>query len=139
MEKCIICDEELGDAFVTTKDGKACMFCKGKDAGLGGNKDDDKMMKREEDPPADKDLSKQMGWGDSFISDSHWEDYLEKCEELLLHDLGKVSDTVKGIRDWIARKCHVTEKQMTAIDNIYKVHLENKNDDTTGYNPHHQY
>lgn len=50
-----------------------------------------------------------------------WEDVLERIEEMLGDsDYDFARDTLEGIREWVEDKEHVTERQKTAVDNIYE-------------------
>jgi hypothetical protein len=81
-----------------------------------------------------------MGWGEKFI-DETLNDYKEKCDTLLEHDLGKVHDFIKNMRRQIEQKGYLTDNQKTAIDNIWDVHKQNEPDINmnNGYNPDFQY
>lgn len=46
-------------------------------------------------------------------------DYIDLCDELLDNlDYEYAVDTVQGIKNWIEKNQHVTEKQKTALHNI---------------------
>lgn len=50
-----------------------------------------------------------------------WEDVLERIEEMLGDsDYDFARDTLEGIREWVEDEEHVTERQKTAVDNIYE-------------------
>jgi len=54
-------------------------------------------------------------------SESDWLEYLDKCDEMLLDEkYSFADDTLQGIRDWIDKNHHVTEKQKIAVDNIWE-------------------
>lgn len=52
------------------------------------------------------------------ISCDH-DNYLEQIDDMLSDErFDFASDTLEGIRDWVAEKLHITEKQKEAVDNI---------------------
>lgn len=52
-------------------------------------------------------------------SDSPWEELLEEIDDMLNDDMYEwAEETLEGIREWVARSAHCTEKQETAVANI---------------------
>lgn len=48
-----------------------------------------------------------------------WETYRDKIEDMLSDEAYQyAADTLQGILDWVKDNKHITEKQMTAVNNI---------------------
>ncbi|MCE5277157.1 MAG: hypothetical protein ABFD92_16640 [Planctomycetaceae bacterium] len=48
-----------------------------------------------------------------------WEDLIERIDEMLDEEKYEwAADTLEGIRGWVARNEHCTDKQKQAVDNI---------------------
>ena len=51
-----------------------------------------------------------------------WEELLEDVDEMMDNEKYEfASDTLEGIRDWVAEKEHCTESQQNAVENIQAV------------------
>jgi hypothetical protein len=61
-----------------------------------------------------------------MCANCEWEEQLNICDEIL-DDIDNewCFETIEGIREWIMKNNHVTEKQEQAIDNISQKIYEN--------------
>jgi hypothetical protein len=55
------------------------------------------------------------------MSNNEWIIYLDMADEMLLdEDYEFASDTIQGIRDWIADNEYVTDAQKEALNSIFR-------------------
>lgn len=63
-----------------------------------------------------------------------YEEYIETIEDLLDDlDFEWAQDTLSGILNWITDHNHITEEQITAIDNIIDAVDSQEDEDIYGY------